>query len=134
LVERPGPSWYRAIAGQVDFTFVLLPSVLGELDELKIAHKNQAVRDAAKSAINRIKGWRHQGPLVNGVTVDKTITVRAHHVEPDMDSSGAGRQFQSEERPASQVLDADLPECVGVAEAGDASDELGMAGGRRPAE
>ena len=87
LIERPEPSAYRSVAGQDEFTLVLLPTVLGELDELKIAHKNQAVRDAANSAISRIKGWRLQGSLVNGVTVDKTITVRAHHVEPDMDSS-----------------------------------------------
>jgi hypothetical protein len=39
LVDQPDPSLYRSIAGRDDFRFVLLPVVLGELDELKIAHK-----------------------------------------------------------------------------------------------
>jgi hypothetical protein len=40
LVDHPDPVVYRPIAERDDFRFVLLPSVLGGLDELKIAHKN----------------------------------------------------------------------------------------------
>ena len=63
---------------------MLLPTVLGELDKLKILHRNPDVRDKAKKIIRRIKGWRKQGSLVEGVKVDKTITVMVEFKEPDM--------------------------------------------------
>ena len=57
------------------------------MDHLKIEHRNPDVRDKAKAAISRIKGWRLQGSLGSGVTVDKSIIVRAWHAEPDMKST-----------------------------------------------
>ena len=92
LIDQPDPTTYRPVAGRQEFTFLLLPTVLGELDDLKIGHKNPEVRDGAKRAISRIKGWRNQarqkgGTLVDGATVDGTITVKAHNIEPDMESS-----------------------------------------------
>jgi len=82
LLAEADPKAYRQIA-DTTFVFMLLPTVLGELDKLKIEHRNPDVRDKAKNVINRIKGWRKQGPLVDGVTVDKNITVRASSREPD---------------------------------------------------
>lgn len=87
LVEHPDPVQYRQFAQGDAFTFLLLPSVLGELDELKINHRNQEIREAAKAAIRRIKGWRLQGSLRTGVTIDHSITVRAAHQEPSMSST-----------------------------------------------
>ena len=92
LVDQPDPVVYRTVAGRQDFTFLLLPSVLGELDDLKIGHKNPEIRDGAKRAISRIRGWRDQArqkgrTLVEGTIVDGTITVQANNIEPDMESS-----------------------------------------------
>lgn len=92
LVDQPDPAVYRSIAGRDDFRFILLPPVLCELDELKIAHKNSEVREGAKRAITRIKGWRDQarragGTLNGGTAFDKTITVQSFHVEPDVKGS-----------------------------------------------
>lgn len=84
LLAHPDPGDYRSVIGVDSFMFTLLPTVMGELDRLKIEHRNPDVRDKAKAAIARIKGWRHQGSLTEGVTVAKTITVRACHSEPDM--------------------------------------------------
>ena len=84
LLVEPDPVNYRGIAGTRSLVFVLLPTVLGELDRLKIEHRNPDVRDKAKRTITRIKGWRQQGSLPAGVTVDKTIKVIARHNEPDM--------------------------------------------------
>ncbi|MDB5978273.1 MAG: hypothetical protein JWR07_5033 [Nevskia sp.] len=69
------------------FEFLLLPTVLKELDGLKMLHRNPEVRDKAKRAITRIKGWRAQGPLLEGVIADKTIRIRAVHNEPDVSKS-----------------------------------------------
>lgn len=43
------------------FTLELVPSVIGELDTLKIEHRNEEVRDKAESLIRRIKGYRSRG-------------------------------------------------------------------------
>jgi PIN domain len=84
LLAASDPKEYRKVSGENSFVFMILPTVLGELDRLKVEHRNPDVREKAKKVITRIKGWRNQGPLANGVTVDKTITVKAPHTEPDM--------------------------------------------------
>jgi hypothetical protein len=84
LLGHPDPVAYRFVVAAQAFLFTLLPTVLGELDRLKTEHRNPDVREKAKAAITRIKGWRLQGSLSAGVTVDKTITVKACHSEPDM--------------------------------------------------
>ncbi len=87
LLVSCDPVAYRKVAMQNTFIFVLLPSVLGELDKLKYLHRNPDVRDKAEKAIKRIKGWRNQGSLTDGVVIDKTIVVKAWHKEPDMDNT-----------------------------------------------
>ncbi len=87
IVEHPDPIHYRTVAGSASFTFVLLPTVLSELDDLKTLHRNPDFRDKAKRTIARIKGWRMQGRLRDGVTVDGTITVRAVPKDPKMHDS-----------------------------------------------
>ena len=84
IVGEPDPTQYKDIAGDDGFTFLLLPTVLAELDTMKTSHRNQDFREKVKRAITRIKGWRNQGPLLDGVTVSRTITVRAVAIEPDM--------------------------------------------------
>lgn len=87
LIDHPDPREYRDQVGDKAFSLVLLPSVLEELEKLRIGHRHDEIRDKAKAVIRRIKGWRAQGSLSEGVTVDKTITVTAEHAEPDMSRS-----------------------------------------------
>ena len=87
IVEHLDPVSYRQVAENDSFTILLLPTVLSELDELKNLHRNQSFRDKAKKAVVRIKGWRTQGSLRDGVTINRTITVRAFASEPDMSKS-----------------------------------------------
>lgn len=84
LLANADPTAYRDIAGQKAFVFMLLPTVLGELDKLKVEHRNPDVREKARKVIDRIKGWRRQGALVDGITVDKSIKVKAASREPDL--------------------------------------------------
>jgi predicted ribonuclease YlaK len=49
-----------------------------------VLHRNPDVREKAVKVIARIKGWRRQGSLLEGVTVDGTITVIAVAEEPNM--------------------------------------------------
>lgn len=79
LLAQADPIAYRVVAGAENFDFLLLPTVLHELDELKVLHRNQDVREKAQRVITRVKGWRTQGTLSKGVIVDRTIKVRAEH-------------------------------------------------------
>jgi len=87
LLISSDPKSYGEICGSKTFVFLLLPTVLSELDNLKILHRNPDVREKAQKAIRRIKGWRKQGSLTDGVTVNKTITVMSEYKEPDMDNT-----------------------------------------------
>jgi hypothetical protein len=59
LLAQIDPVAYRQVAGESRFVFMLLPAVLVELDRLKVEHRNADVREKAKKAITRIKGWKH---------------------------------------------------------------------------
>lgn len=87
ILWHPDPISYREVVGTSAFDFLLLPTVLAELDQLKVNHRNVEVREKANQAIKRIKGWRIQGSLSQGVIVDKSITVRTEHREPNMSST-----------------------------------------------
>lgn len=87
LLHKPDPVAYQNLLDQGTFEFLLLPTVLKELDELKVLHRVPEVREKAEKMVTRIKGWRNQGALLDGVTVHKTITVRAIHNEPDVKRS-----------------------------------------------
>jgi rRNA-processing protein FCF1 len=84
VIKEPDPVQYRTLVGSDSFTFLLLPTVLSELDKLKNLHRNPDFREKAEKTITRIKGWRKQGSLSSGVVVDKSIQIRALHNEPNM--------------------------------------------------
>jgi rRNA-processing protein FCF1 len=83
LVRVPDFSKYRAIIGDDSFQIILVPTVLAELDKLKIVHREATFRDKVNSVITRIKGLRNQGSLLKGVVIHKNITVSMLPVEPD---------------------------------------------------
>jgi hypothetical protein len=84
LTASPDPLSYKGIAESATFTFLLLPTVLSELDNLKIFARDPAYREKVAKVIRRIKGWRKQGSLSQGTTLHKTITVLAVAREPDV--------------------------------------------------
>ena len=74
---------YVLVAGVASFSIVIPPSVLKELDKLKVNHRDPVFRDKVNSVIRRIKGLRIQGKLTEGVTVSRTIQIRLVAQEPD---------------------------------------------------
>jgi hypothetical protein len=67
------------------FTVVLLPTVLKELDALKVNHRVEDVRKKAEGLITRIKGYRGRGQLNEGVPLRKGVsTLRSFGAEPNM--------------------------------------------------
>ena len=67
---------------------ILLPTVLRELDQLKVTHRNEDVPKKAEGLITRIKGYRARGSLTEGVPLRKgASTLRGVATEPDMAAS-----------------------------------------------
>ncbi|MBE9070956.1 hypothetical protein IQ260_30420 [Leptolyngbya cf. ectocarpi LEGE 11479] len=76
------PSWTEVL-GTDEFIVLLVPGVLSELDEHKINHRVSAVQKKARTFSNRIKGWRNQGSLADGVRVQGKVYVRVSAREPN---------------------------------------------------
>jgi hypothetical protein len=62
----------------------LVPTVLGELDDLKDRGKTQDLRDQAQGVVRRLKGLRDKGDLAVGVALTKTMTVKTEAREVDV--------------------------------------------------
>lgn len=84
LLKSADPSQYGDLIASLRFTFVIVPTVLAELDGLKRTRVSQALGEKAEKAIRVIKGLRKQGSVLDGVTVAKTITVQMIATEPRM--------------------------------------------------
>lgn len=70
------------------FILVLVPSVLSELDALKIKDHNETVRSKSETLIRQIKEYRRRGNLAGGVPIIKgTIDIVAVATEPSMETS-----------------------------------------------
>ena len=70
------------------FTLVLMPTVLSELDQLKVNGRNENVRDKAKQIIRQLQEYRRRGSLIDGVTIVRDrVFLRALAVEPDFDAT-----------------------------------------------
>jgi hypothetical protein len=74
--------------GAPTFTLVFTPTVLSELDELKINHRNVAVRDKAERLIRQIKEYRRRGRLADGVLIVAGVsTLQTIAMEPKLEDS-----------------------------------------------
>jgi hypothetical protein len=61
-------------SGAPRFGLVILPTVLHELDRLKVEHRNEAVREKAEGLIRRMKDYRSRGRLAEGVTLSRDVS------------------------------------------------------------
>lgn len=87
LVWHPSlDQWTFGEAGT--FEICLVPVVLGELDSLKVNHRNPDVRAKAEGLVRRIKGYRDRGSLRDGVPLKKDVSrISSIAVEPDFSAS-----------------------------------------------
>ncbi len=85
IIAAPDPVQYSQVVGSSEYAFILVPTVLAELDQLKVMHRDPNFRSKVEGVINRIKGWRTQGSTLRGVTVNKTIIVKMIATEPNFE-------------------------------------------------
>ena len=55
LLAAFDPTEYRKVSGENSFVFMILPTVLCELDRLKVEHRNPDVREKAKKSSRELK-------------------------------------------------------------------------------
>lgn len=84
LIRNPDLASYARTAPSPTFVVHLVPTVLSELDDLKDRGKTQELRERAQSVVRRLKGLRDKGSLATGVSLTKSITVRAEAREVDV--------------------------------------------------
>jgi hypothetical protein len=71
-----------------NWVVVITPTVLRELDELKIKNTNSEFKEKVKKTINYLKGLRNQGDILKGVTLfNNTTKVKLIAVEPNMNKT-----------------------------------------------
>lgn len=87
LIIAPDISKYSEFIGQTKYTIIIVPTVTRELDELKRNHRNIELKNKVDSVIKRLKGYRQQGNLLTGVTVNKTITIKMVPTEPKFNTT-----------------------------------------------
>ena len=63
IVGNPDPTRYRSIAGDDSFIFLLLPTVLAELDDLKNTHRNPDFREKAKKQSQELRDGAIKAPF-----------------------------------------------------------------------
>ena len=81
LIDNPDVAAYTDALGD-KYVVHLLPVVLGELDEQKRAGHNEIVRSGAQRAVQRLKGIRHNGDVLQGVRVQGKVMAKFEHIEP----------------------------------------------------
>lgn len=81
LIDNPNVAAYTDTVGP-KYMVHLLPVVLGELDNLKRAGRNDIVRTGAQRAVTRLKGIRNNGNALEGVRVEGQVVAKFEHVEP----------------------------------------------------
>lgn len=70
------------------FTVLLLPTVLAELDALKVNHRVEEVRKKSERIIRQVKEYRRRGRLSEGVTIVRDVSeLIAIATEPNMSDS-----------------------------------------------
>ncbi len=74
--------------GVTSFVVILGPTILSELDALKINHRNEIIRRKAETIINQVKEFRRRGRLADGVTLVRgRSTLSTIATEPNMQDS-----------------------------------------------
>ncbi|WP_346619642.1 PIN domain-containing protein [Blastococcus montanus] len=81
LIDCPDLTAYAGQLGK-RYRVHLLPVVLGELDDLKRSGRTPEMREAARSAVRRLKALRQSGDVRSGVRVAGDISAVFEHVEP----------------------------------------------------
>lgn len=95
LLLRPDLEKWR-LRDPVCIDMVILPVILSELDNHKVNHKNEAVREKAQTLVRKMKEYRRRGPLHDGVVVvGGRLSLRAVAIEPSAERAPSWFDFSN---------------------------------------
>lgn len=87
LLDNPNMAEWK-FEGVEHFIVVLMPTILSELDSLKINHRVDTVREKSKAIIRQIKEYRRRGSLEDGVEILKSkVRLLSIALEPRIPNS-----------------------------------------------
>ena len=75
---------YEKLIDNKVFRLIVTPTVISELDKIKNEHSNKELTNKVKKIIRIFKGWRKQGNILEGITIENTIDVQFIAKEPNM--------------------------------------------------
>ena len=85
IINHRLESYGKTIGDIEKWTVVITPTVLKELDELKIRNTGNEFKEKIKKTINYLKGLRVQGDPLNGVRIfDNHVIFKLQAIEPNM--------------------------------------------------
>lgn len=84
LIDNPDVAAYTREVGS-RYQVHVPPVALGELDDLKRSGRTPELRDAAKRALRRLKGYRSNGNVLTGARVAGEVSVVFEAAEPRSD-------------------------------------------------
>lgn len=84
LIDNPDVAVYTSGVG-TRYRVHVPPVALGELDDLKRSGRTPELRDAAKRALRRLKGYRSNGNVLTGARVAGEVSVVFEAAEPRSD-------------------------------------------------
>jgi hypothetical protein len=89
------------------YTFILLSTVLSELDDAKNNYRNEPLRQKAETIINKIKEYRRRGDMLECVPVVKgKIYIQSIAIEPKREDSLSWLDFKiKDDRIIASVLE-----------------------------
>lgn len=82
LIDNPDLASYEQGLGQNAFQVRLVPTVLGEIDDLKRSGRTEKLRDDARRADRMLKGLRDRGDVRSGAPVTKFVSAVFEVAEP----------------------------------------------------
>jgi len=82
IVDAPDVQSYGRVIGHTDYTVVILPTVIAELDGLKKARREN-VGPKASQIIKQVESWQAQGNILQGIPLSTTVTVKMTATEPN---------------------------------------------------
>jgi hypothetical protein len=85
---------------------ILVPTVISELDNLKVQARSSEMRDKVKKVITQIKEMRRRGHLTNGVKVNSKMSLRTIAVEPSQGTALSWLDFENlDDRIVASVME-----------------------------
>lgn len=82
LIDFPNIDTYCDFLNKHKCSVILVPTMLSELDTLKISHREKEMREKTRHVINKIEKFSENGNLLEGIIINDKLTIKSIAQEP----------------------------------------------------